>query len=71
MNKTDSFGNALPKTMYVSDPSQLGKALAVNTFRLTTDQAMYLGHTVKYDADAKTAAITDKDTGLTLYARHP
>ena len=71
MNKTDSFGNALPKTMYVSDPSQLGKALGVNTFRLATDHAMSLGHTVKYDATTKTAAVTNRNTGYTSYIQHP
>ena len=68
--KTDSFGNELPKTMFVNEISELGKALLVNTFRLAVDQDMALGHTVKYNKSTKTASILDKNTGLYTFISH-
>lgn len=71
MNKTDSFGNILPKMAYVVSPKDLDRALMINSFRMTVDHLMHLGDTVRYDATTKTAAITNKDTGLISYAQHP
>ena len=70
MTKTDSLGNVLPKTIFITNANQLEEALAVNTFRLATDHAMSLGHTVEYDATTKTAVITKKDTGFATCVYH-
>jgi hypothetical protein len=73
MNKTDSFGNALPKSVFLQHGEsweKINAALAMNMFLLAIDVALSVGKVVNYSKDTKSATITDRN-GLTGTINHP
>lgn len=63
MIKKDSIGNELPQGIMLTSNAtaeQSSKALVMNSFLLAVRAAMQKGKFVVYDADSKTASITDE-----------
>lgn len=57
----DSYGNLLPKSVYLASGSsveELGKALTINTFLAAVELSMQKGNLVRYAVEEKTAYIT-------------
>jgi hypothetical protein len=66
--KKDSIGNELPE--YIIDTSDLGKALAMNTFLLVCSSCIKSGNRVIYNSKTKTADIINKQ-GVISTVSHP
>lgn len=72
MNKTDSIGNELPKSVFLAShcsPQEFSKAMTISTFLLAANIAMSKGNNVIYDSVTKTATITDSK-GFTSFISH-
>jgi hypothetical protein len=67
--RKDSIGNELPKSKWVSNPNELGEALATNTFLLACEIALSKNKIVIYDKETKSATITDEN-GLVSFVSH-
>ena len=70
--KKDSYGNDLPEPIFLANESSMEKitdAMVMNSFLIAVGIAMKAGHSVLYNADTKSATISNH-AGIDSIVRH-